>query len=53
LGSLELKQFLLKVSGEIWITTRDNREGHSKKFEEIIHENLSHGGCGEWVLEGT
>jgi hypothetical protein len=42
-----------KVVGESWITVRDNRVGHSMKFEYIIHENLSHYGCCEWVLEGT
>jgi hypothetical protein len=27
--------------------------GHSMKFEDIIHENLSHGGWCERVLKGT
>jgi hypothetical protein len=53
LGSLELEQFLPKVVGESWIMVRDNRVGHSMEFEDIIHENLSHCGCCEWVLEGT
>jgi hypothetical protein len=30
----------------------DNRVGHSMKFEDIIHENLSHGGCCEMGVGG-
>jgi hypothetical protein len=26
---------------------------HAMKLEDIIHENLSHCGCGEWVLKST
>jgi hypothetical protein len=53
LGSLELEQFFPKVAGESWIMVGDNRVGHDMDFEDIIHENLSHHGCGEQVLEGT
>jgi hypothetical protein len=53
LGSLEPEQFLPKIVGESWISVRDNRMRHAMKFEDIIHENLSHCGCGEWVLKRT
>jgi hypothetical protein len=53
LGALELKQLFPKVVGESWITIGDNIVGHSMEFEDIVHENLSHSGCCEWVLEGT
>jgi hypothetical protein len=53
LGSLEPKQFLPKILGEIWICVRDNRMRYAMKFEYIIHENLSQCGCGEWVLKST
>ena len=49
--SLEPEQFLPKIVGEIWISVGENRMRHAMKFEYIIHENLSHCGCGEWVLE--
>jgi hypothetical protein len=52
LGTLELEQFLPKVSCEGWITIRENRVGHSMDIEDIIHQNLSHDGGCEWVLEG-
>jgi hypothetical protein len=51
-GSMELEQFFPKVVIEGWIMVRENRVGHSMKFEDIIHENLSHYGCCERVLEG-
>jgi hypothetical protein len=51
-GSLESKQFLLKITGESLISIRD-RVRHAIKFEYIIHENLSHCGCDEWVLKST
>jgi hypothetical protein len=53
LGSLELEQFLPKIAGKIWITVGDNRVENSMKFEDIIHENLNHCGCYEWLLGGT
>jgi hypothetical protein len=53
LSSIELEQFLPKIASESWITIRDNRVGHAMEYENTIHQNLSHYGCGEWVLEGT
>jgi hypothetical protein len=53
LCSLELEQFLTKVASEGWIVVGGNRVRHSMKFEDINHENLSHDGCCERVLEGT
>jgi hypothetical protein len=53
LGSLELEQLLSKIASESWITVGDNRVEHCMRFEDIIHENLSHYGCCERVLEGT
>jgi len=51
LGSLELEKLFPKIVGEIWISVRDNRIRKTMKFEDIIHENLSHCGCCEWVLK--
>jgi hypothetical protein len=48
LGSLKPEKFLPKIAGESGISVRDNRMRHAMKFEYIIHENLSHYGCGEW-----
>jgi hypothetical protein len=42
---------LPKSVGESGILVRDNRMRHAMKFEDIIHENLSHCGCSEWVLK--
>jgi hypothetical protein len=53
LGSLEPKQFLPKIVGENWITVEDNRVRHAMEFEDIIHKNLIHCGCDEWVLKST
>jgi hypothetical protein len=53
LGSLEPEQFLPKIVGESWISVRDNRMRHAMEFEDIIHKNLSHCGCCEWVLKRT
>jgi hypothetical protein len=53
LGSLEPEQFLPKIAGESGIFVRDNRMRHAMKLEDIIHENLSHYGCSEWVLKRT
>jgi hypothetical protein len=50
LGSLDLVQFLSKIVGQNGIPVRDNKMRHVMKFEDIVHENLSHYGCGEWVL---
>jgi hypothetical protein len=47
LGSLDPKQFIPKIVGECGISVRDNRMRHAIKFEDIIHEKLSHYGCGE------
>jgi hypothetical protein len=52
LGPLELQQFFPKVASEIWIIVEDNTMRHAMEFEYIIHENLSHSRCFEWVLEG-
>ena len=51
LGALETKQFLPKIAGKSGISVRDNRMRHVMKLEDIIHENLSHCGCCERVLE--
>jgi hypothetical protein len=51
LGSLEPKQLFPKIAGESGISIRDNRMRYAMKLEDIIHENLSHCGCGEWVLK--
>jgi hypothetical protein len=53
LGSLEPEKFLPKIVSEIWISIRDNRMRHAMEFEYIIHKNMSHYGCGEWVLKST
>jgi hypothetical protein len=42
LGSLDIEQFFPKFHGEIWMMVGDNRVWNSMKFEDIIHENLSH-----------
>jgi hypothetical protein len=47
LGSLDIEQFFPKVASEGWIMVEDNRPRHCTKFEDLIHENLSHGGCFE------
>ena len=47
LGSLEFEQFLPTIVGESWILVKDSRMRHAMKFEYIIHENVSHYGCGE------
>jgi hypothetical protein len=53
LGALETEQFFPKIASKSGITIKDNRMRHALKLEDIIHENLSHyGGC-EWVLERT
>jgi hypothetical protein len=44
LGSLKLEQLFPNVVGESWIMVKDNRVGHSMKFEDIINENLIRGG---------
>jgi len=51
LGALELEQFLPQIAGEIWVTIRNNRMWHAMNLEDLIHENLSHGGCCKWVLK--
>jgi hypothetical protein len=51
LGSLYPEQFLPKIVGESGISIRDNRIRNAMKLEDIIHEYLSHCGCGEWVLK--
>jgi hypothetical protein len=51
LSSLEPEQFLPKITSEIWISVRYNTTRHAMKFDDIIHETLSHYGCGEWVLK--
>jgi hypothetical protein len=43
----------LYILGESGIYVIDNRMRHAMKIEDIIHENLSHCGCGEWVLKST
>jgi hypothetical protein len=53
LGALEMEQFFPKIVGKSGISVRDNRMRHAMKLEDIIHENLSHCGCCEWVLEST
>jgi hypothetical protein len=53
LGSLEPKKFLPKIVGESWNSVKDNRMRHAMKFENIIHENLSHCGWGERILKST
>jgi hypothetical protein len=53
LGCMDLEQFLPKVAGESWIMVKYNKVRHVTGFEDIIHENLSHYGCGDQVLEGT
>ena len=53
LGALESEQFLPKIAGESWISIINNRMKHAMKLEDMIHENLSHSGCGKWVLKST
>ena len=53
LGAPETEQFLLKIVGKSGISIRDNIMRHALKLEDIIHENLSHCGCCESVLEST
>jgi hypothetical protein len=42
---------LPKIAGEFGISVKYNRIRHAMKLEDIIHEYLSHCGCGEWVLK--
>jgi hypothetical protein len=51
LGALETEQFLPKIVGKSGISVRDNRMRHAMNLEDIIHENLIHSRCFEWVLE--
>jgi hypothetical protein len=51
LGALQMEQLFPKIVGRSGIFVRDNRMRHAMKLEDIIHENLSHYGCCEWVLE--
>jgi hypothetical protein len=51
LGALEKEQFLPKIACKSGISVRNNRMRHAMKLEDIIHENLSHHGCCERVLE--
>jgi hypothetical protein len=53
LVSLEHEQFLPNIASESWILVRDNRMRNSMEFEYIIHKNISHFGCDEWVLNST
>jgi hypothetical protein len=52
-SALEPQQFFPKFAGESWIMVEDNKVGNFMEFEDIVHENLSHTGCCEHVLEGT
>jgi hypothetical protein len=52
LSSLEIEQLFSKFSSESGIMVRCNKVGHSMEFRYIVHKNLGHGGCCEWVLEG-
>jgi hypothetical protein len=51
IGSLELEKFLPKITGESGIIVKENRVRHAMEFEDIVHKNLSHCRCHEWVLE--
>jgi hypothetical protein len=53
LGALEMEEFFPKIVGISGISIRDNIMRHAMKLENIIHENLSHRGCCERVLEST
>jgi len=53
LGSLEPEKLLPKITGESWITIKDNRKMHAMKLEYIILTNSSHCVSGEWVLKST
>jgi hypothetical protein len=51
LGSLDPKHLLPKIVGESWLSVKNNRMRHAMNFKDIIHENLSHYGCCEWILK--
>jgi hypothetical protein len=42
---------LPKIVGESGIFVIYNRMRHAMKFENMIHKNLSHCGCCEWMLK--
>jgi hypothetical protein len=53
LGALWPEHLLPNIAGESGISIRNNRMRHAMKLEDMIHEYLSHSGCGKWVLNNT
>jgi hypothetical protein len=51
LSTMQPEHFLPKIAGESGISVRKNTMRHTMKLEDMIHENLSHNGGGEWVLK--